>query len=246
MTNLDLHYVDPRLVALYDIDNPIGPDTYFYVALATELGARTIIDLGCGTGLLTRELAIDGRHVTGVDPAAAMLAVAREHPRADRVQWIEGDSSALGTPEVDIVLMTGNVAQVFLEDAEWSSALRDIYSALRPAGHLAFESRNPADRPWERWTRDSTYEQIDSPYGPMECWIEVVRCDDGLVRIDGYNVFMATGEALIAPSTLRFRTRNELSASLVDAGFTVEAVYGDWKRGPVTEDSNVLVFVARK
>lgn len=54
---LDQHYVDSRLVALYDLDNLRGKDTDFYIRLADSLEAQRIIDLGCGTGLLTRELA---------------------------------------------------------------------------------------------------------------------------------------------------------------------------------------------
>jgi hypothetical protein len=42
---LDAHYVDPRLVALYDRDNPRGVDTDFYLALASELNAQHIVDL---------------------------------------------------------------------------------------------------------------------------------------------------------------------------------------------------------
>src|SRR5215831_12527166 len=96
---LDLHYVDPRLVELYDHDNPRGADTDFYLRLAATLDAHQVLDLGCGTGLLTLELAaVDGRFVMGVDPAPAMLAVARRKPGAERVTWIEGDASALGTP----------------------------------------------------------------------------------------------------------------------------------------------------
>src|SRR5262245_24754341 len=105
---LDRHYVDPRLVELYDIENTRGADTDFYLGLAAELDARTILDLGCGTGLLTRELAVDGRLVIGVDPAPAMLTYARRQPGAEQVRWIEGDSSALGAPAADLVIMTGN------------------------------------------------------------------------------------------------------------------------------------------
>ena len=60
---LDQHYVDPRLVELYDIENTRGADTDFYIRLAAKLDAHRIVDLGCGTGLLMRELAIDDRHV---------------------------------------------------------------------------------------------------------------------------------------------------------------------------------------
>jgi SAM-dependent methyltransferase len=243
---LDQHYVDLRLAELYDIDNPRGADTDFYIGLATELGARTIIDLGCGTGLLTRELTVDGRMVIGVDPARAMLAVARRQPGAERVRWIEGDSSALGTPAADLAIMTGNVAQVFLDDAEWAATLRDIHAALRPGGHLAFESRNPDDRAWERWNRAATYEQIETPHGPMECWLELVSVADVSVRFEGHKDFSATGEIVVASSELRFRSQAELTNSLTGAGFSVEHVYGDWQRGPMVATSRVMVFVARR
>jgi SAM-dependent methyltransferase len=245
MIQLDQHYVEPRLVELYDIENTRGADTDFYVRLAADLDARTILDLGCGTGLLTRELAVDGRQVVGVDPAPAMLAVARRQPGADRVQWVEGDSSALGTPDADLVIMTGNVAQVFLDDAEWAATLRAIHAALRPGGHLAFESRNPDDRAWERWNREATYERIDSPHGPMECWLELVSMGHGRVRFEGHNVFSATGEIVVASSELRFRSLAELTDSLLNCGFTVEHVYSDWDRGPVASTSRVMVFIAR-
>ena len=124
---LDLHYVDPRLAELYDRDNPRGADTDFYLALATEIDARRIIDLGCGTGLLTCELALEGRQIIGTDPSAAMLAIAKRKPGAERVQWIEADSDAIGMRGANLVLMTGNVAQVFLDDAEWDTTLHALY-----------------------------------------------------------------------------------------------------------------------
>lgn len=243
---LEQQYVDPRLVELYDIENTRGADTDFYVHLAAELDAHTIVDLGCGTGQLTRELVSDGRTVIGVDPAPAMLTVARRQQGADRVQWVEGTSNALGTPEADLVVMTGNVSQVFLDDAEWAATLSDIHAALRPGGHLAFESRNPADQAWERWNRQATYEQIDSPYGPMECWLELVRVENGTVVFLAHNVFTSTGEVVVVSSELRFRSPTELTNSLIEAGFTVEHVYGDWDHRPFDGAGRVLVFIARR
>ena len=243
---LDLHYIDPRLVELYDRDNPRGPDTDFYLALATDIHARRIIDFGCGTGLLTCELATEGRQIIGIDPSAAMLTVARRRPDAERVQWIEGDSSALGKRGADLAIMTGNVAQVFLEETEWDTTLRALYATLRPGGYLAFESRNPLVRAWEKWIRDDTFEQIDTPFGLMECWLEVIHVENGRVRFVGHNVFKSTGEDVVASSELRFRHKAELVNSLIDAGFTIEQVYGNWSREPFTPTSRLMVFVARR
>lgn len=243
---LDLHYVDPRLVELYDRANPRGADTDFYLQLAADLHAHTILDLGCGTGLLTRELAFGDRQVIGIDPSPAMLAVARRQPGAGRVRWIEGDSSAIGRPEADLVVMTGNVAQVFLNDAEWITTLNLIHAALRSGGHLAFESRNPEARAWEDWNREATHIVSDSPFGPIEEWLEVVAEGNGRVRFRGYNAFKATGEVLVVNSELRFRSLDEMTQSLSRAGFSVEKVFGDWSYGPFVSTSPLMVIIARR
>ncbi len=246
MARLDQHYVDPRLVDLYDIENPRGADTDFYVRLAAKLGARSILDLGCGTGLLTRELATPGRQVTGVDPAPAMLAFAHRQPGANLVHWIEGGASALGRPDADLVVMTGNVAQVFLDDDDWRATLAAIHQALRPGGHVAFESRNPDVRPWDDWNRAATYARFDSANGAMESWLQLVAVADGLISLEGHNVFLSTGEVVVVQSQLRFRSLDELSQSVTGAGFAIEHLYGDWNEGPFLPTSRTMIFVARR
>lgn len=131
-------YTDPRLVALYDTLNPFATDTGFYLTLAA--GMQRVIDLGCGTGLLACELASRGHRVIAVDPAPEMLHVARHRPNGDRVQWIEGDARALALlPPADLLVMTGHVAQVFLDDTAFFNTLKAARYALRDGGTLAFE-----------------------------------------------------------------------------------------------------------
>jgi len=243
---LDLHYVDARLVELYDLENLRGADTEFYIRLAGELNAQKILDLGCGTGSLTTELAILGRQVVGVDPSAAMLSVAKRHPNAARVEWREGDSSLLGAPHADLVVMTGNVAQVFLEDSDLNATLQNIHAALRPGGYLAFESRNPEFKEWEQWNREATRAHLESPFGPVECWLEGTCLRGDRVYTEGHNLFKETGEVLVSSSELRFRSGAELTESLCRAGFIVQHVYGDWQLGPVVHNSRVMVFVVRR
>jgi SAM-dependent methyltransferase len=244
--HLDLHYVDPRLVALYDTDNPRGADTDFYVDLADELMAQTLIDLGCGTGLLTRELATPERRVFGVEPAGEMLTYARRQPGAERVIWIHGDAAAIQAWDADLLLMTGNVAQVFLDDTDWMRVLTAAHASLRKNGRITFESRNPNARGWESWNRAQTYGVSETPYGQIESWYEVKDVQTDRVRFVGYKHFTQTGEVLEVESTLKFRTREGIEASLNAAGFEVAAVYGDFQRGPFQDDSKAMVFVAKR
>lgn len=98
-------YTDPRLVALYDALNRFAADTAFYIGLATELSASSMVDIGCGTGLPTCKLAHRGHGMTGVDPSRAMLDVARRRPGGEHVRWIEGDASRLYEAQADLAIM---------------------------------------------------------------------------------------------------------------------------------------------
>src|SRR5699024_2972084 len=68
---------DAEFVRLYDVENVGMWDFDYYSELAVQLGAQHVADTGCGTGVLALELARRGIEVTGVDPAAAMIEVAR-------------------------------------------------------------------------------------------------------------------------------------------------------------------------
>jgi SAM-dependent methyltransferase len=73
----DAIFAHPRLAPLYDAFAGPRDDLPAYVGIADELGARRVLDAGCGTGSLAILLAATGRDVVGADPAAASLAVAR-------------------------------------------------------------------------------------------------------------------------------------------------------------------------
>jgi SAM-dependent methyltransferase len=219
----DLLFDEPRLAAVYDPLDPDRSDLDVYDALAAELGARSVLDIGCGTGTFACLLARRGLEVTGVDPAAAMLAVARAKPGAERVRWLHGVAPDLPPLQVDLATMTANVAQVFLDAGAWADTLAAARGALRPGGWLVFESRRPERQAWREWTRDHSYrrEEIDG-VGLVETWDEVTQVALPYVSFRSTMIFRADGAELSSESTLRFRSREEIGESLAAAGFSIE------------------------
>ncbi|WP_328390734.1 class I SAM-dependent methyltransferase [Streptomyces sp. NBC_00400] len=245
---------DPRLAALYDPLDPDRSDLDAYVRMAEEFGARRVLDIGCGTGVFALLLADRGIEVVGIDPDQASLDVARAKPGSTRVRWICGDATALGDAtavgdatalpplQVDLATMTANVAQEIADPSLWRQTLRGAYEALRPGGHLVFETRDPARRAWEEWHRESSYRVAQIPgIGVVESWVQLLEVSRPLVTFRGTCVFAADGQVLTADSTLRFRERQEAERDLFAHGFTVEDV-----RDAPDRPGREFVFVARR
>lgn len=215
----------PRLVEIYDPLDPDRSDLDVYLAIVDELGARRVLDVGCGTGSFALLLAERDLDVIGVDPAAGSLSVARAKPGAERVRWILGNATAMPPVDADLATMTGNVAQAIVEPADWDGTLRGIHAALRPGGHLVFETRDPAYRAWEAWTRAATYKVTDvQGVGAVENWVEVTDVSGPLVTFRGTWTFASDGQTLTSDSTLRFRQRDEIEAALTGHGYIVDEV----------------------
>jgi SAM-dependent methyltransferase len=238
----DAQFEEARLAGLYDPLDPDRSDLDGYAAMAVEFGARSVLDVGCGTGTLACLLARRGFTVTGIDPAEASLAVARGKPGADRVRWLHGEVASLPPLQVDLAVMTGNVAQVFVTGQEWAATLRAVRSALRPGGWLVFESRDPGRQAWLEWTRERTHRHTDVPgAGPVEIWTELTGAGDGLVSFRTSFVFGREGATLTSDSTLRFRSREELTDSVTAAGLIVDEV-----RDAPDRPGLEFVFVTRR
>ncbi|MFB6724397.1 class I SAM-dependent methyltransferase [Kribbella sp. NPDC056345] len=233
-------YGDEKLVELYDLDNPAGDDHAYFRSVADSLNAAKIIDLGCGTGLLTRSLATPGREVIGIDPSPTMLNYARRTPSS--VTWISGDATAISpTGDVDLVLCTGNTV---MHIPDLATAFAAIAGALRTGGVLVFESRNPEARAWESWTREASYGDRDTPVGHLTEWLDLIEVSDGRVVFDAHNLY-DDGRDDVYRSELYFRSADEITAALETAGFVV-GVTGGWHGEEFGPSSRLMVFRAEK
>src|SRR5436305_3241201 len=93
-------YERPGFAAGYDRFRPRPPrglvETLLQVAGVAR--ARLVVDLGCGTGLSTRAWAGDADEVVGVEPNAAMVAVAESTTEAPNVRFVHAFGQDTGLP----------------------------------------------------------------------------------------------------------------------------------------------------
>jgi len=211
----DAIFAEPRLAAVYDLFDGERDDLDAYLAIAAERGARHVLDVGCGTGSLAVLLAERGHLVTAVDPAQASLAVARSKDPDARVTWRHGEAASLPAVGADLAVMTGNVAQLFLSDAEWTAALRGVGRALRPGGSFVFETRRPERKGWEEWSTAPVTK------AGVQQQLELTRVAMPYLSFRHTYRFLADGTVLTSASTLRFRDPDELTRGLLAEGFEV-------------------------
>ncbi len=241
-------FEEPRLVEVYDAECPWSRDDDFFLSVVDETPGARVLDLGCGTGRLALGMAAAGHVVTGVDPARASLDAARAKPGAEHVEWIEGSSSVLPDSAFDVAVMTSHVAQFFVEDDDWQRTLADLARTLVSGGRLVFDTRDPSARAWERWNPVESLRRVGLPDGSaVTVWTEVTEVRNGAVSFTHHYELDSSlgGDVLISTATLRFRTHQEVEASLRAAGFTIERMYGGWHRQEVGMGDGELLVIAR-
>lgn len=230
---------------VYDQINGWGKDDDFFLSLLKEVNARRIADLGCGTGRLTVHFAQKGYQITAIDPNQEAINNAKRKEFADKVTWIVGDSSDLQSEAYDVVIMTANVAQVFLSNESWWQVVADAYRALNHGGHFIFDTRNPLAKEWEEWMKDPTPDFAIHPVSGDQ--LEIITDYDGFEEgvFTFYEIvkISSTREILVREKMqLRFRSLAEIQHSLEQVGFSKVKVYGDWKFERASAQSRSFIF----
>jgi SAM-dependent methyltransferase len=236
----DLHYEHPDLAGIYDIDSGWSVDRDFYLALA-GVGPKRILDLGCGTGLLCDAYASLGHDVTGVDPAKAMLDVAKTRSSGLTVKWIEASAQTfLIDRKFDLIVMTGHAFQVFLEDADVLAVFATMRRHLAEGGIIAFETRNPAVDWRARWEGDAELRSGDQPIRMSR----IVSKKKAINRIAFETRYHFPDKTLTSSSELLFLSRAEIEERLRRYDLKAKAVFGDWDKQPFNEGtSDEMIFI---
>jgi SAM-dependent methyltransferase len=187
-----------------------------------------IVDLGCGTGLLARNLIDAGYDVFGIDISEAMIEIARE--RAPEAEFRVGSLFEVGIPPCEAVTAISEVLNYLFdpenEDLGLGRVFRRVHDSLAPGGVFIFDVLGPGQvQPGTRAKGFSvgedwavlTEREEDAERGTMERRIVSFRkAGECYRRIDEVH-------------RVRLYDPPELAAELERAGFRVRTMrsYGD-------------------
>ena len=235
-------YSDAEAAALYDVLNPWHPGDEFYLPLV--MTAPSALDIGCGTGTVLRAARASGHpgRLVGVDPDGAALGVARQ--RRD-VEWLQTTAASMPfVAEFELATMTGHAFQCLVTDEELRASLAAVHRALRRGGRFAFETRNPAVRPWDEWAAAPPREVVDPAGRALVVSHQVLSVDGDVVTFTETTSDPDGTPLRVDRTTLRFLGLPDLAGLLTDAGFALHRQYGGWSGEPFGPGSREIVTVA--
>ncbi|MBI5823387.1 MAG: methyltransferase domain-containing protein [Chloroflexi bacterium] len=141
MKQNDSHYVPA--FGLHGLTPFYDPFARLFNALRSRLiqqaniqSGQRALDLGCGTGLLTRlvKQSAPEAHVTGLDGDDEVLKIARDKSRGTDIQWDEGLATDLPYPDQSFDVVVSSFVTHHLTGADKVRAFKEVHRILRPDG----------------------------------------------------------------------------------------------------------------
>jgi SAM-dependent methyltransferase len=209
--------------------------------LSDRPGAR-ILDLGCGWGRHSIELASSGFDVTGLDLSEFLLAEARRRAEEAGVdlRLVRADMRGLPFSGEFGAALSLFSSLGYSDDEADLRVLAGIRRALEPDGVLIIETMN-RDAIAREFTERDWWE---TPEG------DTVRVERQFDTVDGVSHETLhwrspTGEEGVKRHSIRIRTATEWDALLKRAGFRAAEWFGDWSLEPLALGSEELIVVSR-
>ena len=235
---------------LYDALLPVGAHVPFYVELARQQGGA-VLELACGTGLLTIPIALDGRPTVGIDRSHPMLKAAstRASAAGAAVGFLQADMRhfALGR-EFDLIFIARNSLLHLLSTGDLLAAFTAVRGHLARDGIFAFDIFNPNVRMLAQppGQRVQVMEVETQMFGPLR--VEAASDYDSATQVNHATWYISTSDkqdAWIAPLVLRSIFPQELPLLLSAAGFELISRFGDLSREPFGPGSRAQVCLCR-
>ena len=208
---------------------------------ADAAGVRSVLDLGCGSGLLAAELVTRGYRVVGVDASEAMLVVARERLGSDVVlrRMTLPDLTLDGVFDAAVCTLDGFT---YLSPDDLRRTMIAVGERLRPGGWLVFDLHTDA-------MMDFTIARGDVAGRSAENDFTISSVvDPGARTCDTTIVVTPPGDA--DPFCERHRQYFHRSAdvrrSLDDAGFAVTAVSEEYTHRPADAATRSATWTSRR
>lgn len=244
MANAPL-YENADLAQFYDLENAWGDDFDACIDLASK--ARSMLDLGCGTGALVGHLAPTLR-ATGVDPAQAMIDIAKARTGGQDATWVVGDARHLDlNQKFDLVVLTGHTFQVFLTEADQRAVLATIARHLSPNGKFIFDTRNPQVAAWRNWTPEQSRRDVIHPaYGVIDVWNNAAHnSKTAITTYETIYKIRANGQKFTAKAQIKLTPLTVLKTLISEAGLCVDNWFGTWDGAPMTNTSLDFIPVGK-
>ncbi len=244
---------------IYDaVHADLTHDIDFYVELARESGGP-VLELGCGTGRISLAIAREGVAVTGIDISPRMIAVAQEKAAkrglSERCVFQSGDMAALQLAErFPLVIMPFRSFQSMLTAEEQRQALARVRERLAPGGVFVMDTFNPdvSSLVNDEQSRLAYHlKDVEREGGGtlvvwgQNGWDPVTQVNEMRLIIEEVSDEGVVERRLLRDVDQRYTFRYEMEHLLELCGFDLEAVYGDFDGGPITGETEDLVWVAR-
>jgi len=222
-------------------------------ALNCDVGSH-LLDVPCGNGRLSFELAKRGYRVTGVDiseefieEARSLISAGMDGPSAHadgtdlskQVEFIRGDMRSIeGDSIYDGAYCFGN-SFGFLEHSNMEKFLSGVARALKPEAFFVIETGMAAESFFPKFEAETTHQIQDIRVTTREVYLAAEGC------VDSDYIFERDGKTERRKAKHWIYTAAEIGRMLERAGFRVEEMFGSLKREPFVLGSEELFVIAR-
>jgi SAM-dependent methyltransferase len=206
-----------------------------------------VLDLCCGLGRISTELALMGYDVTGVDITKAYLKIAKEDAQVLsrknknlKIEYILADVREFVRPGYFDTIVNLYISFGYFKDKKDDLlVLKNVYKSLKKGGTFIIETlgkevaiRDFVESEWfehSGYTVLTEYQLLDSCSFLKNRWI-IIKGDKKYEKIFVQRLYSAS----------------ELRDSLQEAGFSDIQIYGDWDESEYDHKARMLIAVCRK